>query len=127
MAKQPNNLTIGHGGNGTLMHLTAEMFNQMAGTRIELVPYRGIALEPPIWSAGICHSAWSIFHRRCCIEGGLIAPDRRLFGHSISTSPGRFNISPKRAFRVLKRSVGLNRCAGRNAGRRRDRKAQRGL
>jgi tripartite-type tricarboxylate transporter receptor subunit TctC len=27
-------LAIGHGGNGTLMHLTAEMFNQMADTRI---------------------------------------------------------------------------------------------
>jgi tripartite-type tricarboxylate transporter receptor subunit TctC len=36
-------LAIGHGGNGTLMHLTAEMFNQMAGTKIALVPYRGIA------------------------------------------------------------------------------------
>jgi tripartite-type tricarboxylate transporter receptor subunit TctC len=36
-------LEIGHGGNGTLMHLTAEMFNQMAGTKVALVPYRGIA------------------------------------------------------------------------------------
>jgi tripartite-type tricarboxylate transporter receptor subunit TctC len=36
-------LSIGHGGNGTLMHLTAEMFNQMAGTKLALVPYRGIA------------------------------------------------------------------------------------
>jgi tripartite-type tricarboxylate transporter receptor subunit TctC len=36
-------LSIGHGGNGTLMHLTAEMFNQMAGTKVQLVPYRGIA------------------------------------------------------------------------------------
>ena len=36
-------LAIGHGGNGTLMHLTAEMFNQMAGTKAALVPYRGIA------------------------------------------------------------------------------------
>ena len=36
-------LSIGHGGNGTLMHLTAEMFNQMAGTKVALVPYRGIA------------------------------------------------------------------------------------
>src|SRR5215468_7696756 len=36
-------LAIGHGGNGTLMHLTAEMFNQMAGTKVQLVPYRGIA------------------------------------------------------------------------------------
>ena len=34
MAKEPNKLAIGHGGNGTLMHLTAEMFNQMADTRI---------------------------------------------------------------------------------------------
>ncbi|MPZ38394.1 MAG: tripartite tricarboxylate transporter substrate binding protein [Rhizobiales bacterium] len=36
-------LAIGHGGNGTLMHLTAEMFNQMAGIKVPLVPYRGIA------------------------------------------------------------------------------------
>jgi tripartite-type tricarboxylate transporter receptor subunit TctC len=36
-------LAIGHGGNGTLMHLTAELFNQMAGTSVALVPYRGIA------------------------------------------------------------------------------------
>jgi tripartite-type tricarboxylate transporter receptor subunit TctC len=39
----PGKLVIGHGGNGTLMHLTAEMLNQMAGTKIALVPYRGIA------------------------------------------------------------------------------------
>src|SRR6202008_2543440 len=36
-------LTIGHGGNGTLMHLTTEMFNQMAGIKLPLIPYRGIA------------------------------------------------------------------------------------
>jgi tripartite-type tricarboxylate transporter receptor subunit TctC len=36
-------LAIGHGGNGTLMHLTAMMFNQMAGTKVSLVPYRGMA------------------------------------------------------------------------------------
>jgi len=36
-------LAIGHGGNGTLMHLTAEMFNQMAGTNAALIPYRGMA------------------------------------------------------------------------------------
>src|SRR5262245_56106272 len=36
-------LAIGHGGSGTLMHLTAEMLNQMAGTKVALVPYRGIA------------------------------------------------------------------------------------
>ena len=44
MAKgSDRSLAIGHGGNGTLMHLTAEMLNQMAGTRIGLVPYRGMA------------------------------------------------------------------------------------
>ncbi len=36
-------LTIGHGGNGTLMHLTAEMLNQMAGINLALVAYRGMA------------------------------------------------------------------------------------
>ena len=36
-------IAIGHGGNGTLMHLTAEMFNQMAGLKMPLIPYRGIA------------------------------------------------------------------------------------
>jgi tripartite-type tricarboxylate transporter receptor subunit TctC len=40
---QGNKVTLGHGGNGTLMHLTAEMFNQMAGTKLALVPYRGMA------------------------------------------------------------------------------------
>jgi tripartite-type tricarboxylate transporter receptor subunit TctC len=39
----PDKLAIGHGGNGTLMHLTAEMFNQMAGSKVALVPYRGMA------------------------------------------------------------------------------------
>jgi tripartite-type tricarboxylate transporter receptor subunit TctC len=39
----PGKLVIGHGGNGTLMHLSAEMLNQMAGLKIALVPYRGIA------------------------------------------------------------------------------------
>jgi tripartite-type tricarboxylate transporter receptor subunit TctC len=41
--RQGDMLAIGHGGNGTLMHLTAEMFNQAAGTKVALVPYRGMA------------------------------------------------------------------------------------
>jgi tripartite-type tricarboxylate transporter receptor subunit TctC len=43
LAKSSGKIEIGHGGNGTLMHLTAELFNQMAGTKVALVPYRGIA------------------------------------------------------------------------------------
>jgi tripartite-type tricarboxylate transporter receptor subunit TctC len=39
----PADITIGHGGNGTAMHLTAQMFNAMAGVKLGLVPYRGTA------------------------------------------------------------------------------------
>jgi tripartite-type tricarboxylate transporter receptor subunit TctC len=38
---KPGALTIGHGGNGTAMHLTAELFNHMADVKLTLVPYRG--------------------------------------------------------------------------------------
>lgn len=34
-------VSIGHGGNGTVMHLTAQLFNQMGGVATTLVPYRG--------------------------------------------------------------------------------------
>ena len=98
MAKQPNNLTIGHGGNGTLMHLTSEMFNQMAGTRIELVPYRGMA---PVVTDRRAYAA-----RRdrssigdVCDRRRSHRAHRRLFGHSISTSPGRSNIRRTRRSR----------------------------
>ena len=39
----PESVAIGHGGNGTAMHLTAQMFNAMAGVKVGLVPYRGTA------------------------------------------------------------------------------------
>ncbi len=42
-AKAGQNLSIGHGGNGTLMHLTAEMLLQDAHIKAALVAYRGIA------------------------------------------------------------------------------------
>jgi tripartite-type tricarboxylate transporter receptor subunit TctC len=37
----PKELSIGHGGNGTAMHLTAQLFNHQAGLDLTLVPYRG--------------------------------------------------------------------------------------
>jgi len=37
----PGGLSIGHGGNGTAMHLTAQLFNHMTGLDLTLVPYRG--------------------------------------------------------------------------------------
>jgi tripartite-type tricarboxylate transporter receptor subunit TctC len=39
--ERPGSLSIGHGGNGTAMHLTAQLFNHMAGIDLTLVPYRG--------------------------------------------------------------------------------------
>ena len=37
----PGKLSIGHGGNGTAMHLSAQLFGQMSGARFVEVPYRG--------------------------------------------------------------------------------------
>jgi len=39
--RDPATLSIGHGGNGTAMHLTALLFRQMIGAKVGLVPYRG--------------------------------------------------------------------------------------
>lgn len=75
MARQPNKLAIAHGGNGTLMHLTAEMFNQMAGTGIELVPYRGMA--PVVTDLIGGHMPLGVVDppsAMTAIEGGLVAP-----------------------------------------------------
>jgi len=40
----PGKLNFGSGGNGTLSHLSLEMLNTQAGTRITHVPYRGTSL-----------------------------------------------------------------------------------
>ena len=40
---QPQNLSIGHGGNGTAMHLTSALFAQKADIGIQLIAYRGTA------------------------------------------------------------------------------------
>ena len=40
---QPQNLSIGHGGNGTAMHLTSALFAQKADVKIPLIAYRGTA------------------------------------------------------------------------------------
>jgi tripartite-type tricarboxylate transporter receptor subunit TctC len=40
---KPGALSIGHGGNGTAMHLSSQLLNSMAGVSIDLVPYKGSA------------------------------------------------------------------------------------
>ena len=72
---QGDKLTLGHGGNGTLMHLTAEMFNQMAGTKLALVPYRGMA--PVVTDLIGGHVAFGIIDPpsgMSAIEAGAIKP-----------------------------------------------------
>ncbi|SRR6266581_1688854 len=38
---KPGNLSYGHGGNGSTMHLCGELFNMMAGLQLQAVPYKG--------------------------------------------------------------------------------------
>jgi tripartite-type tricarboxylate transporter receptor subunit TctC len=40
---QPQGLSIGHGGNGTAMHLTSALLAQKAGVGLQLIAYRGTA------------------------------------------------------------------------------------
>jgi tripartite-type tricarboxylate transporter receptor subunit TctC len=38
---KPGTVSIGHGGNGTGMHMAEAMFEQMAGIQLNAIPYRG--------------------------------------------------------------------------------------
>jgi tripartite-type tricarboxylate transporter receptor subunit TctC len=38
---KPGTLTVGHGGNGTAMHLSTELLSQTAGIQLVPVPYKG--------------------------------------------------------------------------------------
>ncbi|HYJ43235.1 MAG TPA: tripartite tricarboxylate transporter substrate-binding protein, partial [Xanthobacteraceae bacterium] len=49
---RPGALSLGHGGNGTAMHLTALLFTHMAAVDIQLVPYRGSGLVMTDVAAG---------------------------------------------------------------------------
>lgn len=41
--RRPGTLSIGHGGPGTMMHLSSELFKHMAKTDAVIVPYKGTA------------------------------------------------------------------------------------
>jgi tripartite-type tricarboxylate transporter receptor subunit TctC len=38
---EPGALAVGYGGNGSTMHLAGELFNMMAGVKLQPVPYKG--------------------------------------------------------------------------------------
>jgi tripartite-type tricarboxylate transporter receptor subunit TctC len=71
----PGELTMGHGGNGTAMHLTSALFNQKAGVNILLVPYRGTAPATADVLAG--HTSLAVLDvptsQQLILDGKLVA------------------------------------------------------
>jgi tripartite-type tricarboxylate transporter receptor subunit TctC len=55
LKSQPGQFNYGSSGNGTIVHLTAELFKSMTGTYIVHIPYRGTALVIPDMIAGQIH------------------------------------------------------------------------
>jgi tripartite-type tricarboxylate transporter receptor subunit TctC len=70
----PDRLSIGHGGNGSAMHLTAQLFNQTAGVDLTLVSYKGSAPLANDILAG--HSPLGVMDMSSVslIKAGLIKP-----------------------------------------------------
>ncbi|HTN48487.1 MAG TPA: tripartite tricarboxylate transporter substrate binding protein [Burkholderiaceae bacterium] len=52
---QPGGYNFGSSGNGTIVHLTGELFKSMTGTYIVHIPYRGTALVIPDMIGGQIH------------------------------------------------------------------------
>jgi tripartite-type tricarboxylate transporter receptor subunit TctC len=52
---QPGKLNYGSSGNGTIVHLTSELFKSQTGLFITHIPYRGTALVMPDLKAGQVH------------------------------------------------------------------------
>ena len=55
LKSRPGQYNYGSSGNGTIVHLTAELFKSMTGTYIVHIPYRGTALVIPDMIAGQVH------------------------------------------------------------------------
>jgi len=51
----PAQFNFGSSGNGTIVHLTAELFKSMTGTYVVHIPYRGTALVIPDMMTGQIH------------------------------------------------------------------------
>ncbi|MCA3213023.1 MAG: tripartite tricarboxylate transporter substrate binding protein [Burkholderiales bacterium] len=55
LRSQPGKFNYGSSGNGTIVHLTGELFKSMTGTFVVHIPYRGTALVIPDMIAGQIH------------------------------------------------------------------------
>lgn len=55
LKSQPGRFNYGSSGNGTIVHLTGELFKSMTGTFVVHIPYRGTALVIPDMISGQIH------------------------------------------------------------------------
>lgn len=55
LKSQPGRFNYGSSGNGTIVHLTGELFKSMTGTFVVHIPYRGTALVIPDMVSGQIH------------------------------------------------------------------------
>lgn len=62
---QPGKVSIGHGGNGTAMHLSTALFTQMADVKMIEVPYRGSGPAAMDTLSGQIHCQSPIWPRHC--------------------------------------------------------------
>jgi len=70
---RPDALNFGSGGNGTLHHLTGELFNAAAGMRVTHVPYRGAQAATTDVLGGRIESMWdSLPSAAPHLRGGLV-------------------------------------------------------
>ncbi|HSW18188.1 MAG TPA: tripartite tricarboxylate transporter substrate binding protein [Ramlibacter sp.] len=71
--KSPKPVTFGSGGNGTANHLSGELINDMAKTRMQHIPYKGaIAAMTDVISGEIDTLIGSIVDLKPQVEGGKV-------------------------------------------------------
>lgn len=71
----PGRLTYGSSGNGTIVHLTAVLFETMAGVKLTHVPYKGTALAmPDVMSGQVTMIFDSIVSAQPHLKSGKVRP-----------------------------------------------------
>lgn len=72
---EPGRLTYGSSGNGTIVHLTAVLFESLAGVKLTHVPYKGTALAmPDVMSGQVTMIFDSIVSAQPHLKSGKVKP-----------------------------------------------------
>ena len=86
--RDPASLSIAHGGNGTAMHLGAQLINQMAGLNLQLVPYRGSGpVAQDVLAGHVPLGVVDITSSIALIAGGKIKPLGVSTTHRVASLP----------------------------------------